>query len=261
MGILDWFRKGTGDGGEKPDKPEDKGHQNGGAQTFADMTRGFQFAVNRAQQLVERHYLEILDRYFVEDRDGRQYPKIVSFKMHDEVMHVPMIALVPPDALMISEMEIEMAMRINKNVLKKASKKEDAHKDDTTRSSFEVDFTSMSETNGGGKSNAIRVKMKFKSAVPPEGMSRIIEEYRNTIVKKANGKDNPPGGQVIHMDKAPDGGPDDMVENFAGGETKQLDKPPESSEKTSTPPQLNEEDGTDTKEPPSALPPEDGGSA
>jgi hypothetical protein len=188
-------------------------------QTFADVTRGFTHCVNQAQELVERHYLQIMDRYFddePEDRHGnkKQRPKLLSFKIaKDYVVHVPMVCLIPPSGLTIDELEVEMAMRINKHQLKKASAQEHAHKDHITRSSFEVDFAPMHGPETGGSQNMMKVKMKFKAKEPPEGVSRVIDAYTNTVIPMRNGDTPPEVGRVVGMDTDPDG--DGSEENFA----------------------------------------------
>lgn len=211
MGVLDWLAGMLDPGGDKPSEPP-KDHHVG---TFTDVIRGFQHCVERAQEVAERHSIEILDRFFTEEKDKKtglvkQRPIMITFEVQkDYWLHVPLITLVDPNSLRLDEMEIEMAMKINKQTIKKASKDEDAHKDKTTRASWEVEFTSMKQANGEGSQNAIYVKMKFKAPkAQNEGLLRIIDEYRKSVNPTPKGEPPPPG-ENIAMNGETDTGPGD----------------------------------------------------
>ncbi len=221
MGFLDWIAKKL-DPEEPPPGPVPEPPHPG---TFTDVIRGFQFAVERAQEIAERHSIEILDRYFTEEKDEKtgitkQRPKMITFEVQkDYWMHVPLITIVDPNSMRLDEMEIEMAMRINKQVIKKAAKAEEADQDHVTRASWEVDFTAMKHTNGEGTQNAIFVKMKFKAPkAQNEGLLQIIDEYRKSVNPKPKGEPIPPG-QNIAMNGHGEG-----VESF-DGETQVKKKP------------------------------------
>lgn len=227
MGLLDWLANKLDPEGHPPGPPKD--HHPG---TFTDIIRGFQFCVERAQEVAERHSIEIIDRFFTEEKDKdtglvKQRPRMITFEIQkDNWMHVPLITLVDPNSLRLDEMEIEMAMKINKQTIKKAAKEEDAHKDKTTRASFEVEFTSMKETNGEGSQNAIFVKMKFKAPKNQnEGLLNVIAEYRKGVNPMPKGAPIPPGENVAMN------GHGTSVMDFESDETKALaakkgDEPP-----------------------------------
>jgi hypothetical protein len=188
MGFLDklfnWGKKK-----EPPKSPEGPG-----GQSLTDITRGMQHAVNRTQEILERHYLEQLDRYFETDEDGKQYPKMVTFKIDGADMHVPMVSLIPPGGLALKKMQVKMAVRIDKADIKKAGPQAHHEKDHLTRTSFQVSFASIKATEGEKRDmNAIEVTMDFVAGEAPEGVSRILEQYINSI-KPTDRKDPPPEG-------------------------------------------------------------------
>ena len=195
MGI---FGKLFGWGEKELPKPEVPG-----GQTLTDLTRGMQHAVNRAQEILERHYIEVLDRYFDTDKDKKQYPKMITFKVDGADVHFPLITFVPPGGLTLDKMKIRMAVRIDKADLKKAGPKGYEGDDHLTRTSMQVSFASLGETTGGKRNtNAIEMTMFFKAGDPPEGVSRVLEQYVNSI-RPADRKEPPPQGAALLTNGAP----------------------------------------------------------
>jgi hypothetical protein len=153
------------------------------AQSLSDIARGMQHAVNSTQELTEKHFQGIVERYFTED--GKAIAK--RFQLPDgSVLDVPLISLVPPAGLRLEEMYVEMEVRIDKCSLK------EAHPDEKelTRTSFECSFAPRkgSETS---EQNVIEISMKFKAGDPPEGVARLMEYYANAAVPKPPDKAGP----------------------------------------------------------------------
>ncbi len=204
---MSFLGKLFGWGKKEPPKPP----EGPGGQTLTDLTRGMQHAVNRAQEILERHYIEVLDRYFDTDKDEktgieRQYPKIITFKIDGADLHVPLISLVPPGGLTLDKMRIKMAVRIDKADVKKAGPQA-YHKDDhLTRTSMQVSFASLKATQGTNRDmNAIEMTMFFKAGDAPEGVSRILEHYVNSI-KPTDRREPPPEGVTnLQNGKPPEG--------------------------------------------------------
>lgn len=263
MGILDWLANKLDPPGGNPPPPQGgaAGHDHHHGASFTDVIRGFQHAVERAQTVAEQHSIGILDRFFTEEKDEetgitKQRPKMITFEIQrDNWMHVPLITLVDPNSLRLDEMEIEMAMRIKKQEIKSAHSRENCNKDDTTRASWEVEFTAMKETNGDGKQSAIFVKMKFKAPKDQnEGLLRIIDEYRKSVNPMPKGDPIPPGQNIAmngHGSESFDGDTHVHGKPKDATEAKKGDEPPatggDSSGDVESPP-----------EPPSSTPPPGG---
>ncbi len=148
--------------------------------TLSDIMRGMQHSVNTAQEILERHHIRILDKYF--DSDGS--PKMKTIKINNEQsIHIPLFSIINQSSLAIEELELEFTASVN-NVDLKSLKREntdimmgsgrDPEKID--RTSFSMDFQST-----GKKENQISVRIKFKTTTQPEGVSRIINEFDKHI--------------------------------------------------------------------------------
>lgn len=149
------------------------------AQTLSDITRGMQHAVNATQELLEQHYFRMLRRYFDDDNQ----PLMTRFKLSDDkIVEAPLIALISPKGLYLDEMSVEMTVRIDDSDVKRLEKTGTENESD--RASFTVSFAPPKERGFGKRSNDITVKMKFKSGEPPEGVSRIIDQFTSHVLTK-----------------------------------------------------------------------------
>ena len=137
--------------------------------TLSDMMRGMQHSVNTAQEILENHHIQLLNRYFTQDG----YPVSKKINLGDgKILDVPLISLVNQNSLSIDEMEIDFKAEVNEIELKNI-------KDENTdidRTSFTMDFTPNERDD-----NSISIKIKFKTKVQPEGISRIVDEFDKKI--------------------------------------------------------------------------------
>lgn len=157
---------------KRPSQPPEKD-----AHTLADIARGMQHAVNSTQELLERHYSQMLSRYFNDDGTPLTRP----FALPDgSRIDVPVIALVPSASLLLKEMTVRMSIRIDDTKVKRADA--DDASDHLTRTSFQVSFA------GGPRSrelNSVDITMRFVAGDPPEGVARIMEQFANgALVRK-----------------------------------------------------------------------------
>lgn len=153
-----------------------------GSHTLPDFVRGIQHAVNTATAMYDKNSEAFLDRHFEKDGD----PKTITVKIPNSkmVLVVPTIATAHPPDMILEEMEVRMAVRIDRAECKSADH-EKAH--DMTRSSFQVSLSS--EPKDDKSSNVIDLVMKFRRGDPPEGVARIIEEFTRSITPRP--KDGP----------------------------------------------------------------------
>ncbi len=147
--------------------------------TLSDIAKGIQYTVNTAQDVVEKFYIKLLDRYFDDDNNPISMGINIS---EDTSINVPLITLVTPTGLELEELEVDMSLRVDGMETKKETTKAG---DEVKRASFNISFSS-----GGGKSardtNMIDLKMKFKQGDAPEGIQRIIESFANNVIPKDN---------------------------------------------------------------------------
>jgi Protein of unknown function (DUF2589) len=146
------------------------------AHTLGDIARGMQHAVNTTQELLERHYAQMLSRYFNEDGT----PVTRQFTLPDgSKVDVPVIALVPASSLVLQEMTVRMSVRVDETKVKPADV-EDAS-DHLTRTSFQVSFAGGPP---GREQNCIDITMRFVTGDPPEGVARVMEQYANAVLAR-----------------------------------------------------------------------------
>ena len=146
-------------------------------QTLTDIAMGVQFSVNAAQDVVEKFYIGLLDRYFDEENN----PVTMAMNISDGVtIDVPLITLVTPTGLELEELEVDMSLRVDGVATKQEVTKAG---DEVNRASFDISFSNG--TNKPGKDpNMIDLKMKFKKGDAPEGIQRIIESFTSNVIPK-----------------------------------------------------------------------------
>jgi len=174
----------------QPTRKRPAGSQFASGSTLSSIARGMQYAVNSTQEIMEDHYARVFNKYF--DKDGN--PKIVKFNISPEqVIQAPLIALVPLNSLVLEEMVVEMSIEVTDTTSKKVgAKTEDI---DLDRTSFNVSFASGKRiggnTDGDAKQrdNTIDIMMKFKRGDPPEGVSRVLDEFYKAVVTSRTEKE------------------------------------------------------------------------
>lgn len=146
-------------------------------QSLTDITRGLLYSANAAQEILNTHYLESIGKYF--DDDGN--PLMFNFKIDkNKEASIPMLAMTEPKGLRLKEIEIDLNVRIDKGKVKEkdgVDEKDIARYSD--RTSFEV---TLAPNNGDEKNrtaNTIGIKLKFEEQSNPEGIERIMDEFRN----------------------------------------------------------------------------------
>lgn len=146
-------------------------------QSLSDITRGLLYSANAAQQILNTHYLESIGRYF--DEDGN--PLMFNFKINEtKEAAIPMLAMTEPKGLRLKEIEVELNVRIDEG---KVKEKDGISGDDEARyadrTSFEVTLAPTSDNTKGRTANTIGIKLKFEEQDNPEGIERIMDEFRN----------------------------------------------------------------------------------
>jgi hypothetical protein len=170
-------------------------------QTFADLIRGMQHAVNTAQEMLHDYQFQLVKKYF----DDNGFPIMQDIRLSDgRVVEVPWITLVPQSLLAIDEIDLDFAIQVasaeTKGFIKSAHNKTQQANNGVAppRSSFTVAFARRASFLGGlfGKDKAqegqaqqepfdtIDVKIKFKSVDLPEGAQRVLDMLNVGIGEK-----------------------------------------------------------------------------
>lgn len=146
------------------DKPEE-------THSFDDIVKGFQYAVNSAQEMLATQQLEMFLKYF--ESDGKPRTQTIVTPMNQEVQ-IPLVTLVPQHTLAIDEVSINFTTRINRVSAQRlqGTMLQGSNTPSVEHVGLEMDISS-SKANSG---DLVRVSIKFKSVPQPEGISRIIDE-------------------------------------------------------------------------------------
>jgi len=162
------------------------------AQTLSDITRGMQYSVNAVQEILEQTYIRMLSRYF--DESNNNEARTVTLKVSpNQEIEVPLIAIVQPNSLALQEMTVEMSIRIDDTTLKTGRPGPMLKADQTgtnepspslNRTSFTVSIAPTGKPDAPRKGDVISVVMKFKAGDPPEGISRIIDEFTSKVLSR-----------------------------------------------------------------------------
>lgn len=191
MSFWPWKRKDSET--ERRQKDQDKTAPS--SNTLADIARGMQHAVNSTQHIVEHHYARMFERYFEEDAQGEKgkgKPIMKTFLLPDgkNEISVPLISLIPTTGLVLDELEVQMAVRIDEASCKAADPEHDVSRPEVTRTSFQVSFAPRKGEDR--TSNMVDIRMKFKAGDPPEAVARIIEQFTHTLNPRPVSPPTPP---------------------------------------------------------------------
>ncbi|MCL6591594.1 MAG: DUF2589 domain-containing protein [Firmicutes bacterium] len=157
------------------------------AQTLSDIARGIQHCVNSTMEIMEQQYLRILSRHF----DENSNPKLIRMKTPNGYeLEAPSITLLSPKEIALEEMIVEMSVRVDQIHSKKVKSRGNAP--ELSRSSFMVSLAPKQPESR--PDNVINIMMKFKAGDPPEGVSRVIEEFARQILPKRVAPPESPGG-------------------------------------------------------------------
>jgi hypothetical protein len=169
---------------------------NAADQTFSDIIRGMQYAVNEAQKTLQNYQYELMEKYF-DTTTGEPVMRQITLS-NNRVVYIPLITLLPQSLLAISELEMSFAVQIAHTEVKGfVENVENNAAIAPPRSSFTVAFARRvsSALKGKGKDgkendappdnlDTIEVKIKFHAIDLPEGASRVLDMLNLDIGEK-----------------------------------------------------------------------------
>ena len=131
-----------------------------------EVFQGIYSSVVEAQNTIEQHYLgEITEDYF--ESDGTPKMIVVKLPSKDGTLqetHIPAITLVPHYGLAISEVSVEMKVKLSNG-------EDDKERKGNKQGKLRKIITDFSNRDGGKELATISVKFQGKD--PPEGLARI----------------------------------------------------------------------------------------
>lgn len=133
--------------------------------SFAELLKGFQDTVNSAQELLEVQQLNNFHHFF--DKEGKALTEEIKIGAGKSI-EVPLMSLIPQNSLIMDEVEIEFDAKLDE-VIPKFTKGEHF---ESSITQAEISLSHPSEKDN----RLIHVKVHFKSAETPEGISRILDE-------------------------------------------------------------------------------------
>ena len=139
--------------------------------SFDDIIKGFQYAVNSAQEMLATQQLEMFLKYF--EPDGKPKTQTIVTPM-SQAVEVPLVTLVPQHTLAIDEVSISFTTRINRvsSQSLQGTMLQGSSTPPVEHVGLEMDISSSK----AGAGDLVRVNVKFKSVPQPEGLSRVIDE-------------------------------------------------------------------------------------
>jgi hypothetical protein len=141
--------------------------------SFAELIKGLHYAVNSVQEMLKAQQISMIREYF--DDDGVVLTQRIK-TLKNETVDIPLISLVPQTSIMIDEIEIKFATKVDSIV---ENEKSQDQKGETAPESLRFNMSlAASATNSG---DVMNVTVKFKAASPPEGLSRMIDEYSKAL--------------------------------------------------------------------------------
>ncbi len=155
---------------------------NDNAMTLSDVVRGIQYCVNSCIEIVERHYLNTIQK-FVTEEDGLETKRVYLDKTH--YMDIPLICLSDHHALEVDKMKVKMKVNIRDMDLKETMINSEggnnAGGEDyaLSRTAMLVDVCNVSRE---GDNTDMEIEMTFKASSPPESLSRMLETLNNNLI-------------------------------------------------------------------------------
>lgn len=139
--------------------------------SFDDIIKGFQYAVNSAQEMLATQQLEMFLNYF--NPDGKPKTQTIVTPMNQEVQ-IPLVTLIPQQTLAIDEVSINFTTRINRVTTQslQGTMLQGSNAPSVEHVGLEMDISSTKANSG----DLVRVSIKFKSVPQTEGVARIIDE-------------------------------------------------------------------------------------
>lgn len=154
--------------------------------TLSDIIRGLAHAAAAADEVQDRHFIKNIERYFERTDSGEYVPKYCRVMLPGQAhyMDVPLLCLMDPGTLHLSELDVKVAVRMAKSEVKQTV--DAAGRDlNMTRAAFTVEFTG---SKPGSRQDVMEVTMKFKRPEEKlEALGRLIDDLNQSLLPKPIG--------------------------------------------------------------------------
>ncbi len=136
--------------------------------SLPDLIKGLQYAVSSAQDMLVAQHIQMFESYF--DSDGVALTKKIKNGAGAHI-DVPLLTLMPHNSLLLDEIEITFAARIQHVSNYQAANAPLA----VSLANFEMNVASPAQSKSD--KDVMNVSLRFKAAPPPEGFARIVDDY------------------------------------------------------------------------------------
>lgn len=163
------------------------------SQGLSDIIRGIQNAASSTNAMLIQQFIHLMDHFFDTDKDGKKIARTVTLQsstMPGYSHEIPLLALIRPSSLILKKLVVDMSVRITEAEVKEESN--GLHNAKPTRSSFQVEIGPRPSggivdkllRKAGRSSDVTDIRMVFESSEAPEAVSRLIDDYANSIQPK-----------------------------------------------------------------------------
>ncbi|MDC7223759.1 MAG: DUF2589 domain-containing protein [Spirochaetales bacterium] len=170
-------------GNKKKKNPEQKEKEktpSNATYSLSALTRGIHHAASSTHAMLGQQYMHLINQFFDEQEDGTLRAKMSYVQLDDQNwIPVPLISLVSPKGLSLEKMEVRLSVKIEEAKTKKATI--DADGSDADRLSMGVSLSPVAKESESRNKDLTDITLTFVAGEPPEGLSRIIENYTNLI--------------------------------------------------------------------------------
>lgn len=173
------------------------------------LVRGIMSAVQSASDIAGQQHFDLIANYFdCDETSGRLIPKVIRLSLpNGQTMDVPLICLINPASYHLSEMTVDMSLRLSPGEVKAAIEK-GVDEAGASRQSYHVEMSHQ------GDKGAVKISMKFSAdESEPEALSRLIEQLTNTYTTPTKTPDESlpvwfpskgsPTGKMIRQGRSP----------------------------------------------------------
>ena len=144
--------------------------------SFSDIMNGLQYAVNCAQDTLQSHQIQNLTKLLSENEKGVNSFHYEKIRVGDEVVNIPLIALVSHHYLAMDNVQISFKAKVG-SVTSQVSANDRALLSIPDRANLQMQMSNIKPE----ENDVMEVSVNFKVQETPESISRIIDDFVKDI--------------------------------------------------------------------------------
>jgi hypothetical protein len=142
---------------------------------FIDILRGFQEAINGAQDTLQAQQEHNIRNFF--EADGK--PKSQTVQIGDKKLNIPLMSVVPHSNLVMDDVEIKFKTKVGAIKTEKApgSVLQSVSGEELASANLQLQMGGIAPDD----KDVMEVTIRFKAKEMPEGVARILDQYNKQI--------------------------------------------------------------------------------